>query len=58
MRILHVASGKAYPIFRGEAPFYKAMSISVPASLVALLRPGDHQGRGPYGVEVWRLTYR
>ncbi len=58
VRILHVASGKAYPIFRGEAPFYKAMSISVPASLVALLRPGDNQGRGPYGVEVWRLTYR
>jgi len=34
------------------------MSISVPASLVALLHPGDNQGRGPYGLEVWRLTYR
>src|SRR3989441_3494248 len=28
------------------------------ASMVALLRPGDTEGRGPYGVEVWRLTYR
>ena len=58
VRILHLASGKTYPVFRGDAPFYKAMSISVPASLVALLRPGDDQGRGPYGLEVWRLTYR
>jgi len=58
LRILHVASGKAYPVFRGDGPFYKAMSIAVPASMVALLRPGDDQGRGPYGLEVWRLTYR
>ena len=58
VRILHVASGRAYPVFQGDAPFYKAMSISVPASLVALLRPGDDQGRGPYGLEVWRVTYR
>jgi len=58
VRILHLASGKTYPVFRGEVPFYKAMSISVPASLVALLHPGDHQGRGPYGLEVWRLSYR
>ena len=57
VRILHLASGKSHPVFRGEVPFYKAMSISVPASLVALLRPGDVQGRGPYGLEVWRLTY-
>lgn len=21
------------------------------------LRPGDDQGRGPYGLEVWRVTY-
>jgi hypothetical protein len=28
------------------------------ASLVAFLRPGDGQGRGPYGLEVWRLMYR
>jgi hypothetical protein len=49
VRILHLASRKTYPVFQGEAPFYKAMSISVPASLVALLRPGDHQGRGPTG---------
>lgn len=58
LRILHVASGKTYPVFRGDGPFYKAMSISVPASMVALLRPGDDQGRGPYGLEVWRLAYR
>ncbi len=58
VRILNLSSGKTYPVFRGDAPFYKAMSISVPASLVALLRPGDDQGRGPYGLEVWRLTYR
>jgi WD40 repeat protein len=58
VRILDLARGKTYPVFTGEVPFYKAMSISVPSSLVALLRPGDVQGRGPYGLEVWRLTYR
>jgi hypothetical protein len=58
VRILDLAGGKAYPVFTGAAPFYKAMSISVPASLVALLRPGDVQGRGPYGLEIWRLSYR
>jgi len=58
VRILDLANGRAYPVFTGAGPFYKAMSISVPASLVALLRPGDAQGRGPYGLEVWRLTYR
>jgi len=57
VRILNLANGKAYPVFTGDAPFYKAMSISVPSSLVALLRPGDEQGRGPYALEVWRLTY-
>src|SRR5262249_163632 len=30
VRILDLASGKAYPVFAGPAPFYKAMSISVP----------------------------
>jgi WD domain, G-beta repeat len=58
VRILDLANGTTYPVFTGAAPFYKAMSISVPASLVALLRPGDVQGRGPYGLEVWRLSYR
>jgi WD40 repeat protein len=58
VRILNLGSGKTYPVFRGDVPFYKAMSISVPAGLVALLHPGDDQGRGPYGLEVWRLTYR
>jgi len=58
VRILNLGSGKTYPVFRGDVPFYKAMSISIPAGLVALLHPGDDQGRGPYGLEVWRLTYR
>ena len=39
-------------------PFYKAVAVSVPTSLVALLRPADGQGHGPYGLEVWRLEYR
>jgi hypothetical protein len=40
-------SRAAKPIrsYRGDAPFYKAMWISVTTSLVALLRPGDDQGR-------------
>jgi WD40 repeat protein len=58
LRILHVPSGKAYPVVRGEGPFYKAVALAVPASMVAFLRPGDGQGHGPYGLEVWRLTYR
>jgi WD40 repeat protein len=58
LRILHVKSGKVHPVLRGEGPFYKAVAIVVPASLVALLRPGDGQGHGPYGLEVWRLNYR
>jgi hypothetical protein len=33
-------------------------TLALPASTVALLRPGDEQGRGSYGLEVWRLTYR
>src|SRR5438093_12318215 len=57
VRILNLASGKAYPVFTGDAPFYKAMSVSVPSSLVALLHPGEVQGRGPYGLAQWRLTY-
>jgi WD40 repeat protein len=58
LRILHVRSGKAYPVLQGEAPFYKAVALAIPASTVALLRPGDDQGRGPYGLEVWRLIYQ
>ena len=58
LRILHVPSGKAYPALQGHAPFYKAVALALPASTVALLRPGDDQGRGPYGLEVWRLTYQ
>jgi WD domain, G-beta repeat len=57
LRLLHVPSGKAYPVLRGEGPFYKAVAFAVPAGMVALLRPGDDQGRGPYGLEVWQLTY-
>ena len=51
LRILHIPSGKAYPVLRGEAPFYKAVALGIAASTVALLRPGDDQGRGPYGLE-------
>jgi WD40 repeat protein len=58
LRILHVPNGKAYGVLRGDGPFYKAMAISIPASTVAFLRPGDIQGAGPYGIEVWRLVYR
>ena len=53
-----LTAAPASVVLTGTAPFYKAMSISVPASLVALLRPGDTEGRGPYGLEVWRLSYR
>jgi len=58
LRILHVPGGKSFSVLRGEGPFYKAMALALGASMVALLRPGDTEGRGPYGVEVWRLTYR
>lgn len=58
LRIVHVASGRTYGVLRGGGPFYKAVAVSVPTSLVALLRPADGQGHGPYGLEVWRLDYR
>src|SRR5262245_3157644 len=58
VRIIHIRSGKAYPVLQGQAPFYKAVALALPASMVALLRPGSDQGGGPYGVEVWRLTYQ
>ena len=58
LRIVHVPSGKIYPVVGGEGPFYKAVALALPASMVALLRPGDAQGRGPYALEVWRLSYR
>jgi len=58
LRLLHVPKGMAYTVLRGDGPFYKAMAIALPSSMVALLRPGGTQGGGPYGVEVWRLTYR
>ena len=57
LRILHVPSGKTYPVLQGEGPFYKAVALALPASMVAFLRPGDDQGRGPYGLEVWRLNF-
>src|SRR5262245_4595245 len=57
LRILHVPSGKTYPVLQGTGPFYKAVAFAMPARMVALLRPGDDQGRGPYGLEVWRLNY-
>jgi WD40 repeat protein len=58
LRILHVPSGGTWPVLQGAGPFYKAVAYALPASLVALLRPGDDQGRGPYGLEVWRLDFR
>jgi WD40 repeat protein len=58
LRIVHVSSGRSYGVLRGDGPFYKAVALSVPQSLVALLRPSDGQGHGPYGLEVWRLSYR
>jgi hypothetical protein len=58
VRVLYIGSGKAYPVLQGQAAFYKAVALAIPASTVALLRPGDDQGRGPYGLEVWRLTYQ
>ena len=57
LRVLHVPSGTTYGVLRGEAPFYKAVAISVRAGAVALLHPGDAEGRGPYGLEVWQLVY-
>jgi WD40 domain-containing protein len=58
LRILHVPSGKTYPVLHGEGPFYKAVALALPGSMVAFLRPGDGEGRGPYGLEVWRLNYQ
>jgi WD40 repeat protein len=58
LRILHVPSGRTSPVLQGEGPFYKAVAFALRASMVALLRPGDEEGRGPYGLEVWRLSYR
>jgi len=58
LRLLHVPSGKTYPVLQGEGPFYKAVALAVPASMVAFLRPGGEQGGGPYGLEVWRLDYQ
>ena len=58
LRILHVSSGQAHSVLQTAGPFYKAVAYALPASLVALLRPGDDQGRGPYGLEVWRLDFR
>jgi WD40 repeat protein len=57
LRLLHVPSGKTFPVLQGDGPFYKAMALAVPASTVAFLRPGSAEGFGPYGIEVWRLTY-
>jgi hypothetical protein len=58
LRILHVPSGAAYPVLEGEGPFYKAVALVVPASMVAFLKPSSTEGAGPYGIEVWRLEYQ
>jgi len=57
LRLLHVPSGKTFGVLHGGGPFYKAVAFALPANLVALLRPGSADGRGPYGLEVWRLSY-
>ena len=57
LRILHLPSGKAYPVLKTDVPFYKAVAIVIAASTVALLHAGDGQGKGPYGLEVWQLQY-
>ena len=58
LRILHVPSGKTYSVLQGEGPFYKAAALALPASMVAFLRPADSEGRGPYGLDVWRLSFQ
>ena len=57
LRILHLPSGRAYPVLKTDVPFYKAVAIATAASTVALLHAGDGQGKGPYGLEVWQLQY-
>ena len=57
LRVVHVPSGRSHGAIRGGAPFYKAVAIATSATWVALLHPGDGQGQGPYGLEVWRLAY-
>jgi hypothetical protein len=58
LRLIHVPSGKVFPVLQGDGPFYKAVALAVPASLVAFLRPGSTEGFGPYAIEVWRLEYQ
>ena len=58
VRILHLASRKTDPVFQGEAPFYKAMSISVRPAWWRCSGPATIRAAGPMGLEVWRLTYR
>jgi len=58
LRLLHVPSGKTFPVLQGDGPFYKAVALAVPASTVAFLRPGSAEGFGPYAIEVWRLEYQ
>ena len=58
LRLLHVPSGKSFPVMQGDGPFYKAVALAVPASAVAFLRPGSAEGFGPYAIEVWRLEYQ
>jgi hypothetical protein len=58
LRLIHVPSGKTFPVMQGDGPFYKAAALAVPASMVAFLRPGSAEGFGPYAIEVWRLEYQ
>ena len=57
VRILHLPTRKAWTVLRGQGPFYKAIALAMPARMVALLRPADGQGRGPYALDVWELKF-
>ena len=53
-RVLTVYQGDA-PIM--AYPLVREGGARTLAEVLPLLRPGDVQGRGPYGLEVWRLSY-
>jgi WD40 repeat protein len=47
LRILHVPSGTTHPVLRGDGPFYKAVALALPASMVRLLEAGRRPGPRP-----------
>ncbi|MCI0586248.1 MAG: ankyrin repeat domain-containing protein [Planctomycetes bacterium] len=58
IRLLHASSRTSHAAVRGDVPYYKAVAIAVPAKTIALLHPSDRDGRGPYGLQVWKFRYR